>query len=156
MAMEFIYERGSWWELDREKLTCYNYLGGHHSITESELSKAHTFECENWHELYLAKHYCPFESDKRSRNAWISPQGKIYEATSHDVTAEHLLDIIYGLDVHWPGDELASRGWVRVTTSIMWDIRLKEWESKKLTQSQLNALWDWCNYHNKKFPHIAE
>ena len=154
--MLFIYENNGWWELDKDKLTVYNYMGGHHSISETELLNAKIFECNSWHELYLAKHFCPFESDIGSCSGWLSPDGKIYESTAHEVTAEYLCDIIYGIESLWPGDELEKRCWVRITTTLMWDVRFEEWENKNLTQKQLDTLWDWCDCHHMKYPYNKE
>lgn len=151
--MIFIFQNNGWWELDKDKLAVYNYMGGHHSITENELLNIKTFECESWHELYTAKHFCSFESDIGSCNAWIAPDGKIYEATAHEVTAEYLCDIIYGTEPICAGDELESKGWIRVTTTLMWDVRFDEWQNKELTQKQLDTLWDWCSCHKMKFPY---
>ena len=142
----------TWCKLDKEKLTAYNYMGGYHYIKEDELSNFKIFECSSWHELYIAKNYCPLESNMKCCNAWLSPDGKIYEATSHEVTAEKLFDIIYGIEPTWAGDELESKGWVRITTSLMWDIRLDTWQNYSLTQKQQDVLWDWCQHHNKTYP----
>lgn len=154
MAMEFIRASdGSWWELDRDAMTVHNYAGGYHYINVDQLISAETFLCNSWHELYEAKHYCPYTSTTREHTAWISPDGVVYEASSHEVSAENLLDIIYGVESLWPGDELEKRGWIRVTTSLMWDIRLSEWQGRNLTQKQLDTLWDWCNLHKMTFPY---
>lgn len=142
----------SWYEVDKEKLMAFNYHGGYHYISQDELNNAHTFECTSWHELYTAKHYCPLETTIRCHNGWLSPDGKIYDATSHEVTAEELLEIIYGIEPTWAGDELEAKGWVRITTSLMWDIRLDDWTNKQLTQKQQDVLWDWCQQHRKKYP----
>lgn len=157
MAMEFVLLNNGWWELDRNKLTAYNYMGGYNYITEEALSTLETFECDSWHELYSVKHFCPLEATTRCSNGWISPEGKIYEATSHEVTAEDLLEIIYGMkDNNWPGDTLEELGWIKVTTSLMWEIRLNEWATKELTQCQIDTLWEWCSIHNKTFPYIIK
>ena len=142
-----------WWELDKEKMMVFNYSGGYHYIDKESLANAESCECENWHELYLKKSYCPLECDKRGRDIWISPDGKFYEVSSHEVGAECLCEIIYGLEeVDWAGDELESRGWLRATTSLMWEVRFDEWKEKNITQKQYDALWDWCKYHKKSFP----
>ena len=151
--MTFIRENETWWELDAENGIAYNYMGGHHTINKEIISKSFIFECNSWHELYLLKNFCPLETDKQERTAWLSPDGKFYEAQAHEVAAEYLCDIIYGIEPQWPSDELEKRGWVRITTSLMWEVRFEEWKSKKLTQKQLDSLWDWCKFHDMKYPY---
>ena len=146
-----------WWELDRDRMMLYNYNGGHHYIKEEELGKSETAEYNSWHELYLAKHYCPLEVNIRWSNVWISPEGKYYDGDAHENRAEEILEIIYGeTDVDWFGDRLEELGWIRATNSLMWEIRLQELENKRLTQKQYDALWDWCELHNKQFPNNVE
>lgn len=152
LFIKFIHENG-WRELDKEKMMAFNYFGGYHYINEKSLSQAEICEYKDWHELYLAKHYCPLEVNKKGNNVWISPEGKYYGDRSHEVVAEDLLEIIYGIeDSLWPGDELEEKGWIRAASSLMWQIRFDEWTGKKLTRKQYDALYEWCNYHNKEFP----
>lgn len=151
--MLFIKENNGWYELDKVQGIAYNYEGGHHYVNIDTMEKATIVHFDSWHALYLSKNYCPFEADKTSRTAWLSPDGKFYEGRAHEVLAEDLCDIIYGLNSMWAGDELEERGWIRVTTSLMWEIRLEELKNKKLTKKQIDALWDWCQYHNKTYPY---
>ena len=146
--------KNEWCEFDKEKMTAYNYMGGHNYVDAETLANAEICECENWHELYLKKHFCPLEvSKRRGGDIWISPDGRFFGGDSHEVFAEYLCDIIYGLeDVEYCGDELESRGWVRATTSPMWEARFDEWAGKIIAQRQYDALWDWCKIHNKEFP----
>ncbi len=146
-----------WWKWDRENMIAYNYMGGWHNIDENRLGGVEYYECNSWHELYLAKHFCSLETDKFERDVWISPEGKYYCGDAHEVTAQYILDIIYGEEADfWDGDKLEARGWVRATTSMMWDVRFDEWSGKRLTQKQYNALWDWCQFHKMKFPNDVE
>lgn len=152
--MRFIkLQDNSWWELIEDKLLVFNYNGGHHNINTQILNSSQIFECKDWHDLYLLKHYCPLESTVTCRNAWISPEGKFYEAQSHEVTAENICEVIYDIEPLFAGDELENRGWLRVTTSLMWEVRDDYFKNKELTQKQLDALYDWCIYHNKTFPY---
>lgn len=147
-----------WWQWDRENMTAYNYMGGWHNVNENRLGGIECYEYDSWHKLYLAKHYCPLESDKRERDAWISPEGKYYYGEAHAVEAEHICDIIYGLELDMDDaeDYLEKLGWIRVTTSLMWEIRFDKLKEKRLTQRQYDALWDWCECHNKEFPNGIE
>lgn len=93
------------------------------------------------------------EVNKKSRDVWISPDGKFYNGNPHEIQAGYICEIIYGLDdIAYGGDELESRGWIRATTSLMWDVRFDEWKNKYITQKQYDALWDWCECHKRKFP----
>lgn len=145
--------KNTWWEFNKEKMTAYNYRGGHHSVSEDDLAGADICEYQSWHELYLAKHFCPLEVDVWNNDVWISPEGKFYDGNAHEVTAEDLIEIIYGgCGDFWAGDRLESHGWVRATTSLMWDVRFDEWREKVLTQKQYGALLNWCTCHKKEFP----
>ena len=145
-----------WWEWDKDNMIAYNYMGGHHSIDEDDINNADCVECKNWHELYLKKHFCPIETDKWEREAWLSPEGKFYQGEAHMVMAEYICDIIYGkesdIDSYYGEDFLIEHGWVKVASSFMWQVRLNEWNGKRLTQKQFDALYDWCECHNKVFP----
>lgn len=147
-----------WWQWNRENMKAYNYMGGWHNVNENSLGNAECYEYDSWHELYLAKHYCPLETDKYEKDAWISPEGRYYYGEAHAVKAEYICDIIYGLDLDMDDaeDYLEKLGWIRVTTSLMWEIRFDKLKEKRLTQRQCDALWDWCEYHKKEFPNGLE
>lgn len=147
-----------WWEWDKEQMTAYNYHGGHHSVDTNDISNAECCEYNSWHELYLAKHFCPLEVDKWEREVWISPEGKYYEGEAHAVMAEGICEIIYGngLDFDFAEDFLEEQGWIRAASSFMWEVRFDNWKGKRLTQRQYDALWDWCECHKKKFPKDIE
>lgn len=151
--MLFINQSDTWWELDKERMMLFNYMGGYHYINEKCLAESEIYEYKDWHELYLAKHFCPLEVNIRWKDVWVSPDGKFYNGEAHENRAEEILEIIYGeVDVDWFGDRLGELGWIRATTSLMWEVRFDEWEGKRLTQKQYDALWDWCELHKKKFP----
>jgi hypothetical protein len=145
-----------WWEWDKEKMIAYNYYGDWHNINENSLGNAEYYECNNWHELCLAKHFCPIEVTLEKRDVWISPEGGFYDGEAHMVTAEYICDIIYGKDLglDYAEDYLEEFGWIKATTSLMWQIRFEDWHWKKLPQPQYDALWDWCEYHNMPFPDV--
>ena len=143
-----------WWEFDQEKMMAYNYMGGHHNVNEEQLEDVEILDYDSWHELYINTGFCPLETDKWERDVWISPDGKFYDGDAHEVRAAYLLDIVYGIpDVDYGGDLLEERGWVRATTSLMWNVRFQEWEGKRLTQKQYGALLEWCQSNRMKFPH---
>lgn len=151
--MLFINHLDSWWELDKEKMMVFNYMGGYHYVDENLLEQSEICEYNNWHELYLTKHFCPLEVSVRWNNVWISPNGRYYDGDAHENRAEEILEIMYGeIYFDWAGDKLEELGWIRATTSLMWEVRFDELENKYLTQNQYDALWDWCEHHKKKFP----
>lgn len=157
--MLFINHRdpNEWWEWNQETMRAISYRGGFHEVDENSLGGVECYECNNWHELYLAKHFCPLEVEIWERNVWISPDGKYYDGDAHEVAAKDILEIVYGEDSDfWEGDKLEARGWIRATTSMMWDVRFDEWSEKRLTQKQYDALWDWCQFHKMKFPNDVE
>jgi hypothetical protein len=145
-----------WWELDKEKNIVFNYNGGFHDIKEEELKHYKTLECDSWHELYLLTGFCPLQEDIKCNAVWISPDGKFYDGDAHDCRAEDLLDILYGKESPYPGDRLEELGWIRATTSLMWEVREEDFKNKKLPQKQYDALFDWCNVHGKTFPKELE
>ena len=82
-----------------------------------------------------------------------------YNGDAHENRAEEILEVVYGeTNEYWAGDRLEELGWIRATRTLMWEVRIDSdyWENKKLTQKQYNALWDWCNHHNKRFPQKIE
>lgn len=147
--------KNEWWELNKENLTVFNFEGGSHNITEEELNSSIVFECDGWNELYNIKHYCPLEVNIRYSEVWISPEGLFYDGDAHENRAEEILEIMYGeTDISWFGDRLEELGWIRAAANLMWEVRMDSdyWNNKKLSQKQYDALYDWCEYHDKKFP----
>ena len=153
-------DKEHWWEWGKEKMIAYNYLGGHHNIDENALGGAEYCECDSWHDLYLTKHYCPLEVTKREQDVWISPEGKYYYGEAHAVQAEHLCEIIYGLDdarIDWADDYLITLGWIKATTSLMWQVSYYDnLCNSVMPQAQFDALWDWCQLHQQDFPEGIE
>jgi hypothetical protein len=150
-------DKNHWREWDTDRMLCFNYRGGWCEVDENKLCDVQCLNLNSWHELYLKTRYCPFETDRLTRDVWISPDGKYYEGQAHEVEAEYLLDIIYGEDVEWcAGDKLEEKGWVRATVSMMWEVRFDEWTGKRITQAQYDALWDYCECHKLRFPDGVE
>ena len=149
-----------WWEWNKEKMIAYNYLGGHHNINENSLGDAEYCECDNWHDLFLKKHYCPIQTDIATRDVWISPNGKYYNGDAHAVQAEYICDVIFGMndsDIYYAEDYLSNNGWIKATTSFMWDIcYYSALCNSIMPQAQFDALWDWCQFHHQDFPEGIE
>ena len=147
------YPKGQWREWDQERMLAFNFRGGHCKVDENNLGEVECREYDSWHALYRATGFCPLEVESWARDVWIYPQGKFYDGEAHEVAAEHLLELIYGEEIDYCcGDVLEEKGWVRATTSAMWEVRMNEWEGKTLTQRQYDSLFDWCTMHKKRFP----
>jgi len=83
-------------------------------------------------------------------SAWLSPNGTFYETecTEHCVLAEMLVkrDIegcATTLAEYDPEHSLELTGWVKIT-----DWAVVTYDASLVTQSQLDALWDWCARRN--------
>ena len=158
--MTFIRYPGetAWWRLgkaiDETKHIVYNYRNGHHYISNEKLNNVEKRDFESWHQIYLQTGFCPLKVDIYERDAWLSPEGEFYEGEAHSLMAEYLCDLLFGedIDMDEADDYLEGLGWIKVTTSLMWEIRLECYQEKRLTQVQYNALFDWCQLHKKEFP----
>lgn len=129
--MTFLKYKNSedWWELVDQKgeLVAYNYLGGWHNVDENseEYMYGTVVTLNNWNHLYERYGYCPFYTEEPKRDMWIAPDGKMYDCGAigaHEVTAQYLLEIIFDEDegLFVSGDKLIDYGWVKVTTSLMY------------------------------------
>ena len=117
-----------WWELVKtnDDLRAYNYRGGWHSVNENfdGYVNGTVVNLDSWNHLYERYDYCPFYTEVPTRDMWIAPNGQMYDCGewgAHEITAQHLLEIIFGEDEgFWDsGDRLIEYGWVKVTTSLM-------------------------------------
>ena len=103
----------------------------------------------------------PCENIARCRDGWLSPEGDCYAFSygysGHELLAEAIIEALHLQKVSTimeDSDFLESLGWIRLSTTFMWDVRLNEgyWEDKELTQAQIDILFDWCNVHAMNFP----
>lgn len=94
-------------------------------------------------------------ADIRYPDCWLSPDGSFYNGDAHENRAVEILSLLYGIEDDDAASVLEDLGWVRLTRSLMWDVRQHSgyWNDKELPQAQLNSLWDWCKYHGKQFPY---
>lgn len=153
--MEFVNISDIWLELNRDKMIAFNYYGDWRCIEPSDIDILDIREFNSWHDLYVNTGYCPIIVDIRYKDVWVSPDGKYYNGDAHDNRAEEILDIIYGeTNVDWYEDRLEELGWIRATTSLMWNMRLEGeyWNNKCLTTQQYTALCAWYNNHGKNIP----
>ena len=109
----------------------------------------------------------PCENIARCRDGWLSPEGDCYafsySYSGHELLAEAIIETLHLREkiekkafytIMEDSDFLESLGWVRLSTTLMWSVRLNEsyWEDKELTQAQIDTLFDWCNVHAMDFP----
>lgn len=97
------------------------------------------------------------KTDFRHGYVWVSPDGEYYNGDAHENRAVEILEEIYGItddDYDYASDKLEELGWIRLTSSLLWDYRIEDgyFRDRDITQKQLDALSDWCRYHNKKMP----
>lgn len=141
---------GIYWEVDLDKMRLYNYNGGWHPIDENseEWCNGEIIKADSWHDLYLKVGYCCLER-RFAASIWLSPEGMPYSATAHLLTAQAICEVIYGVDRETFADDfLISRGWVKLTNSLMLDYYIKQGYYKHLTLSQRVAVLEWCKLFN--------
>ena len=95
--------------------------------------------------------YNPLGTKIDSPDVWIDPAGNYLDGRAHELQAEHICEIIYGeTDVQFAGDILVDRGWVKATSSLMWDFYCKY--DYVLSRKTWSALLDYCKLHNLEVP----
>lgn len=118
-----------WFELvDREDgLFAYNYNGGWHKINENseKFMYGTIVTLDDWIHLYKLYGYCPFLTQIPTTDMWIAPDGKMYDCGScgaHELTAQNIIEIFFDQDEEFwdSGDKLIGYGWVKVTTTLMY------------------------------------
>lgn len=141
-----------WWKWPEDELTVFNFNGGSHDINENSerFMNGTIIRAEDWHDLYVKTGYMALKVCKPVREMWISPEGDMYESEAHEVTAKRILEVIYGEKLKnnfWNcGDTLIERGWIKVTTSLMYRSYMLDGMYDNMTREQLLA---WYNWHMK-------
>lgn len=160
--MTFIKEFSGWWELNNHPergLRAYNYMGGWHDIDENSPSymNAEICEAEDWHDLYLKKHYDPTALDRMTADMWIAPDGSYHIGDAHTVSAEYIAEIWYGYD---DGDMggceryIEQKGWIKVS-KFFWDMHLETyeaWGGWDMTRAQADTVFDYCQAFKISYP----
>lgn len=86
---------------------------------------------------------------KLKPDGWINPQGEFFscedygDSRSHEISAEPLLLKFYGIESAVCGDKLIERGWIKVTTSLMFDIYKDNGLFDHMTLKQINTFNVW-------------
>jgi len=93
------------------------------------------------------------EEDKelKALNGWLDPEGRLWPC-AYGCHVESAADL--GSDEH----KLEKEGWIKiqnheegVSTFLTADVIVED-ESKPVTQSQFDAVWEWCQKHKRPFP----
>ena len=93
--------------------------------------------------------------DETERTCWLSFDGVLYKAEAHEVAAQDILEILDGSheSLYAAGDILVERGWLKLTTSMMWEIYLNNSPTSWfLSREQIDILHKWCDYHKIEYP----
>lgn len=116
----------SWWEWDTDRMRAYNIHGGWHNINENLLGDCECIECDSWHDLHQKTGFNPLVSAEFTRTGWISPEGEFYPCEAHECDAETIYELIYGEEHCYYSDKMIELGWIKVTTSLMFDIYVNQ------------------------------
>ena len=84
--------------------------------------------------------------DKLTSDGWINPQGEFFPcdvSLSHEINAEPLLLKYYGIESAVCGDKLIERGWIKVTTSLMFDIYMGNGLYNEMNEEQAETFEAW-------------
>ena len=139
---------GVWCQFDDKKMKTYNFHGGYCDINESSLGNCKVVEYEDWHDLYINTKYNPLIGDFY-HTGWISPEGNFYPCNAHEVAADEILELIYGENYSFGGDELIEKGWIKVTTSLMFDIYEEKGYYCKMSKEQEKTFDSWAKKYKK-------
>lgn len=157
--MKFIKFDGDyvWNEFDEANLLARNLVGGYRKIDKNsfEYINSTIIEAENWHDLHLKTGWLgPWVTIIYPHAGWLTPDGLFYQCNAHDIDAVKIVEFLYGkyMDTSEAADFLTQRGWLKITTSLMWDIRLEEENKWYLTPIQEKKLFEWCHAMDMEFP----
>ena len=147
--MKFVKKNNIWYKHNNNSDKLYNFFHGWTNYNpETDIEK----EFENWHDLYIKTGWHPFITDSKERNVWISPNGEYFACNSHFVGAQQILEVIYNSkDNDFPDDFLVSHGWVKATTSLMWNMFYYK-ENYTISRKTKDALEKYCKIHNLRKP----
>ena len=149
---------GCWWHWCVETMHLINYHGGGFEIDENSeyWATAEIREYDSWHELYKATGFNPLEADITDFDVWISPEGKYFDGNAHAVAAEHIVPLVYGVDIEDPcfiGNAeqfLEEHHWIKATRSFMWSLYLKHKTDWTMTPATYGALVNYCEADKRK------
>lgn len=158
--MKFLYipEEKKYYEINFEEMKLYNYNQGWRNISEnaSYWINGEIVEYADWAELIKSTHYIFKQNDYHVRSGWLAPNGVIYECRAHSLISKDLAYAFYPDEISestYEDDLLISKGWHKLTTSLLWDYYTEEQILATLEQKEV--IEQWCEYHNMPMPSIS-
>ena len=138
-----------WYLWDEDKFVLRNFRGGWRNIDENsdEWMLSTIVSADSWHDLYEKIGYNPMLEQTPPRDAWVDCDGNFYYGDAHELCAEQILDVLYGLE--WgeynysAGDNLVAHGWIKLTTSAMLPYYLEYGMYDHITSKQEDAIRRW-------------
>ena len=132
--------------VDYEKMRLYNYKGGWQDIDENseDWMFATLVEADSWRDLYLKTGYCPVACFYAERDIWMDPDGATYEGDGHELYAEKIGEILFGVE-ECCGDDLIRYGWIKLTTGPMLPIYLERGFYDNITYEQERTIRKWAD-----------
>ena len=155
---KFVQLSGSkdWLYWDGTKMYLENIKGGWYPIKEDtpEWLDATIEEYDNWYELCKAKHYYPTQCSHTNCDCWLSPDGRFFDGNAHACEAEYLCEYLYNHEVTIMtcDDYLIEHGWVKLTTSLMYNIYEENGMYRFITPEQRESIRLWCDAHERLYP----
>lgn len=122
-----------------------------------EWNEAVIDESISWYELCKKYSYYPTETTYRSRDVWLSPDGRFFEGRCHAVEAEYICEYMFNkhVSIHaWDtwDDFLIDEGWVKLTTTLMYSCYIENGMYKNLTDEQKKSARIWAYQHRMPAP----
>lgn len=145
------------WMLYEEKYSFLsNIYGGGFYVKKGskEWNEATIEESASWYELCKKYSYYPTETTWKSSDVWLSPDGRFFEGHCHAVEAEYICEYMFDkhLTTELSDDFLIKKGWVKLTTSLMYNIYIKEGMYNNLTSKQKDLARVWAYQHRMLNP----
>ena len=149
---KFVKLSGSayWYKWDEEKFILKNFRGGWRDIDENsdEWMYSTIMEADSWHDLYVKTGFNPMWEFNPPRDAWLDREGNFYDGTAHELCAEKIIEVIYGLTndeyVGSSADALVGNGWVKLTTSAMLPYYYDDGMYDYISEAQARAIKEWA------------
>ena len=155
---QFLYEKhnDSYWEVDILNMKLFNFNGGYHDINEfsDDWLNGELVAAESWHDLYQKTGFNPLEGTIAANSGWLDPEGTIWSCEAHLTGAEEICDIAFGItdsDIDC-ADYLKSLGWVKITSSCMFDFYVQDSMYLFMSPPQYQFFVKWCKIHKKPIP----
>lgn len=157
--MKFVKLQGSdeWLLWEEEYMFLSNIKGGGQRIDENSPAwiNAYVEEADSWYAICKKHSYYPNATSYKRNCSWLSPDGLFIEADAHACAAEYICQYLYDItdmDIEWCDDYLRQHGWVKLTTSVMYQIYYEDGMYDHLTQPQRDSIRLWADCHCMDYP----